>query len=321
MRIGKLDNRDLSRLILDKFQLRRPETVAGPAIGADCAVVDPCGDLIALSTDPITSASYTRVGSLTVHVCCNDAASIGAEPIGLMVTLLAPPSVTEDMLARIADDLAEAALLANVDILGGHTEITDAVTRPITSCTVVARLNRTVRPRGMQEGDEVIMTKFAGLEGSLMIAEDAEKLLPGYDAAELKRLCALSACLSVVPEARIAVRHGATAMHDVTEGGVLGALWELSTHAGVGLLIDRDAISVLPETRHVCARLALDPYKLIGSGSLLIAAADATTLLLALHAADIPAVRVAKACGAGVRFTDGTAVEPPQADEIYRLFQ
>ena len=94
MRIGKLDNDQLNELILSKFRHTRSEVVCSPRIGVDCAAVDLGGRLAVLSTDPITSAA-NNLGQLTVHVSCNDAAAAGAEPVGLLVTLLAPPTATE----------------------------------------------------------------------------------------------------------------------------------------------------------------------------------------------------------------------------------
>ena len=126
MKLGKLDNDTLKRRILDKFQKTRSESFGAPRIGMDCAMLDFGGDLIVTSCDPITSADWKHIGALSVHVNCNDAAAGGAEPVGLLVTLLLPPDATEEMIDRIVDDLQEAATAANVDVLGGHTEVTDA---------------------------------------------------------------------------------------------------------------------------------------------------------------------------------------------------
>ena len=117
MKLGKLDNDTLKRLILDKFRATRPESFGAPRIGMDCAMLDFSDDLIVTSCDPITSADWKHIGALSVHVNCNDAAAGGAEPVGLLVTLLLPPGATEDMVDRIADDLESAARTAGVDIL------------------------------------------------------------------------------------------------------------------------------------------------------------------------------------------------------------
>jgi hydrogenase expression/formation protein HypE len=319
MRLGKLDNDQLVRLVLDKFVSRRSETVNAPGIGRDCALVDFSGDLTAVSCDPITSAGIGQLGRLTVHVNCNDAAAAGAEPVGLLVTLLAPPSATEAEIGQIADDLAEAAASAGVDILGGHTEVTDAVTRFVTSTTVLGRLNPARKPCGIRPGNDLVMTKYAGLEGTLLIAEDSRDLLPGLDAQDRSSALSLKSQLSVVPESRVAVLHGATAMHDVTEGGILGAAWEMAFDGECGVRICRAAIPVLPVTQKMCGALGLNPLRLISSGSMLIACEDGPAMAAALANAGIMSAVIGEVVEEGICFMDGTAIDPPGADEIYSL--
>ncbi len=321
MRLGKLDNDELERLVLSKFRRKRPESMTAPSIGCDCAMLDLGGDLAVLSSDPITSAGIAHLGQLTVHVNCNDAASEGAEPVGLLVTLLAPPHATAQEIERIAEDLSRAADSANVDIIGGHTEVTDAVTRFVTNTAVVARIDRTRCMTRLATGNDIVMTKWAALEGTSIAAAEFADQMPALDAKTLEAAEKLAALLSIVPESRIAISHGATAMHDVTEGGVLGAVWELSYVGGCGIAVDVDAIPILPETREICAALSLDPLRLIGSGSLLIACADGPALVKALANAGIHAAVIGRAQGAGVTDIQGKKIEPPQADEIYRLYK
>jgi hydrogenase maturation factor len=261
LRLGKLDNDDLERLVLKKFVRVRPEPLSMPAIGQDCATLDIGGDLLVLSCDPITSASIAHLGRLTVHVNCNDAAAAGADPIGLLVTLLVPPSCELDDIARIAGDLSAAAQLAGVDVLGGHTEVTDAVTRPVTSAAVIARQKRGAALPGMRPGDDVVLTKSAAVEGTSIIAEDFSQLLSGVDAETIECARNFSGLLSVVPESKIALDTGAHAMHDVTEGGVLGALWELSFANGCGIAAESDKIRDRRALRRARARSAASHRK------------------------------------------------------------
>ena len=320
LRLGKLDNDDLDRLVLKKFRRVRPESLSSPTIGQDCAVVDLAGDLLVLSCDPITSASVAHLGRLTVHVSCNDAAAAGAEPVGLLVTLLMPPTGTMEQIAQIADDLSKAAQLANVDILGGHTEVTDSVTRAVTSASVIARQSRTQVLRGMRPGDDIVMTKYAALEGTTILAEDFIDRLSSVPAELLSAARTLCGQLSIVPESRIAMQNGAVAMHDVTEGGVLGASWELGFASNCSVQIDSTKIPVREETRALCAALSLDPLRLIGSGSLLIACEDGNRLCKALNDAGIPAAMIGKAIAGTTSFVDETVLEEPHADELYRLY-
>ncbi len=321
LRLGKLDNDDLERLVLKKYRRVRPETLSFPTVGQDCATLDLGGDLAVLSCDPITSASIAHLGRLTVHVSCNDAAAAGAEPVGLLVTLLMPPSGTMEDISRIADDLSAAAQLAGVDILGGHTEVTDAVTRAITSTTIVARQSRDHILRGMRPGDDIVMTKWVAVEGTTILAEDFAHRLDSVPALLLNAARALTGQLSVVPESKIAVQSGATAMHDVTEGGVLGAVWELAYASSCAVEIDTAKIPVREETRALCDALSLDPLRLIGSGSLIIACEDGARMVSSLNAHKIPAALIGRAIKGNQSYRDGAPLEEPHADELYRLYE
>ncbi|MDD4312853.1 MAG: AIR synthase family protein [Eubacteriales bacterium] len=320
LRLGKLDNDDLDRLVLKKFRRVRPESLSSPTIGQDCAVVDLNSDLLVLSCDPITSASVAHLGRLTVHVSCNDAAAAGAEPVGLLVTLLMPPTGTMEQISRIADDLSAAAQLANVDILGGHTEVTDAVTRAVTNATVIARQSRSQALRGMRPGDDIVMTKWAAVEGTTILAEDFAPRLSSVPAELLSAARSLSGKLSIVAESRIAMQFGATAMHDVTEGGVLGASWELGFANACSVSIDTAKIPVREETRALCEALSLDPLRLIGSGSLLIACKNGVRLCEALQREGISVAIIGHAIEGKTSFVDGATLSEPHADELYRLY-
>lgn len=319
MRLGKLDNDRLEELVLNKFKKTRTESATVPEVGMDCAMLDLFGDLAVLSCDPITSAKLANLGSLTVHVSCNDAAAAGADPIGLLVTLLAPPQATFGEIGRLADDIALAAKSVNVDILGGHTEVTDSVTRFVTNTTVIGRLPRDHAMRGMRLGDDIVLTKWAALEGSAIIAEDYRHLISQLPESLIQSARSFTKYLSVVPESRIAIKHGATAMHDITEGGVLGACWEMGYVAKCGMEIDTSKIPLLPETVSICNHLSLDPLRLISSGSMLIACKDGNALTVALENAGIHACIIGKATSGSAVLSNGTPIDPPGADELYRL--
>ena len=323
MRIGKLENSLLEKLVLSKFTSVRRETGCPPRIGMDCAVLRMFPDeknAVALSTDPITAAT-NRIGHLTVHINCNDAATVGAEPIGLLVTILAPPDITEDALSSIADDIARAARSVNVDIIGGHTEITTAVNRVVSSATVIARPagSRLIPSDGMRPGDDIVITKTAGLEGAAILAMDKPHAL-NLTSDELQTAMDFTNSLSVVKEGLLAAKHGASAMHDATEGGVLGALYEMAYVSNVSCCVDIDSIPVHPITRSICARLNINPYRLLSSGAMLIACPDGNNMVSVLNANGIEAAKIARAHeGNGLFDSSGNKLSPPEADELYRV--
>ncbi len=320
MRFGKLENSELESLILSKFKRIRPEALTVPRVGEDCAALDFDGDMIVMSMDPITSAGDKSLGLLSVHVNCNDAICMGAEPVGLLVTLLLPPDYPTANIGHIADDLAAAAKVAHVDILGGHTEYTDAVTRPVTCTSVVARMPKGRKLPGLQAGDALVMTKAAGLEGTAILASEHAGKLGHLSPALLQEAEGYFSLLSVVPEGRVALQQNVHAMHDVTEGGALGAAWEICYAAGLGLVLDRDAVPVTEATRQIAAAAGIDPLRLLGSGSLLIGCPDGGAMVQALRENGIPAAVIGRVAEAGFTFSDGAGIDPPREDALYDAF-
>lgn len=323
MRIGKLTNEQLDKLILSKLRHTRNEVVCAPSIGVDCTAVALKNGLAVLSCDPITAAE-SGIGRLTVNVSCNDAAASGAEPIGLMVTFLLPPEVTEDEVGALADELVEAANAANVDIIGGHTEITPAVTRIVTCATVIAQpVGETlITPKGMRKGDDIVLTKHAGLEGAMILADKLPENQSLLSLEELDEIHSFASLTTVVQEGLFAARSGAHAMHDVTEGGVLGALWEMSMASDCSIEFDFESIPVHPLTERLCRYYGIDVFKLISSGSMLIASEDGRSLCEDLRNMGIEARVIGKAIeegfGGEVRSVCGRLIDPPEADEIYK---
>lgn len=321
MRLGKLTDEELKSAVLSHFVPLRNEVVLRPKPGVDCAALELGGGLCVLSTDPITSAGE-KLGALAVHVSCNDAVAAGAEPVGLMVTLLLPPDASLADIERFAKELGEEARKINVEIIGGHTEFTDSVTRMVSVVTVVAKAapGALITPEGMKAGDSLIMTKWAGLEGTAVIASDFAEKLPGISPETLQSACGLFSYISVLPEGRIAARRKAHALHDVTEGGVIAAVCEMAQASGCKVMLDETAIPVLDCTREITGALNIDPLRLLSSGCLLIACHDVKGMLLALREGGVMAAKIGVAVqGNGVFLKDGTQVYASAKDEIYRV--
>ena len=324
MKSGKLPSDVLEKRILSSFRFKREEVLVRSRVGEDCSVLDFGEYACVVSTDPITGAS-NEIGRLAVHISCNDVAANGVEPFGLLFTILAPEGTTLEVLQDIVRQAAEEAASLKVEIIGGHTEITPAVNRIVVSTTAIGRAakDRVVTSSGAKPGDCIILTKWAGLEGTAIIAHDFEKRLRGrVDDALLESAQAMMGHISVVKEGMIAGETGATAMHDVTEGGVLGALWELAEASGVGLRIYRDKIPVRPETRAICEELGLNPLKLISSGCMLISCRDGQGMLEALNREGIPASIIGEVVEEGRTLVDGereVPIDPPESDELYKV--
>jgi len=325
MKIGKIPNSTLEKIVLNKIQKNRSEVILRPGIGEDCSAIEFGDYACVLSTDPITGTAK-EIGRLAVHISCNDIASCGVEPLGLMVTILCPPGATEQELGNIMDQLCSTAASINVDIIGGHTEITTAVTRFIINCTAVGRCLREkmISTSGARAGDSLILTKHAGLEGVSIIAHEKEKeLINSLGLNTVNEAKAYMECLSVVKDGLAAAQYGVNAMHDVTEGGVLGALWELCDASGNGAEIDIDKIPVTMTTRRICEYYNINPFKLISSGCMLISAKDGEGLVSHLEAAGIAAEVIGRLNGTKQRVmkTAGRIepILPPAADELYKV--
>ncbi len=325
MRAGKVPPELLQRLVLSNTGARRPEVLVGPALGEDAAVLDLGGDLCVISVDPITGAA-ADAGRLAVHVACNDVAAHGAEPVGVLLTLLLPEGTEPEQLGQVMESAAAAARDLGVQILGGHTEVTPGITATIIAGTALGRAprGRLITSSGLEAGDTVLLTKAAGLEGTAIFAADLARRLEGHvDPGVLERARAFGAELSIVPEAMVARDAGATSMHDVTEGGVLGALYEMATASGAGLEVWTDRIPIRPETRSICQALGADPLRLVGSGALLVGTADPARLECALAREGIAAAAIARVVAGDqlwqVGSTGRVPLEPPCSDQLWEV--
>ena len=326
LKAGKLPPALLAQSVLTRRGTARPEVLVPAALGEDAAVLDLGGDLCVASVDPITGAG-SDVGWLAVHVSCNDVAAHGARPVAALLTILVPEGSDVGVIEELMAGAERAAREVGVEIAGGHTEITPGLPQPLVTCTVIGRAprERIVRSAGLRPGDRIWMSKTAGLEGTAILAADlAAHLEAALEPAVLAAAARLGRRISVVPEALAAVDHGATALHDVTEGGVLGALWEMAAAAGVGLEVWADRIPVAEETRAVCAALGVDPLRLISSGVLLAGAPAAVDLAAAGAQVGVSFTPVARVLPGeeGCWLLQGGArqrLEPPESDELWRV--
>ncbi|PSQ46457.1 hydrogenase expression protein [Halobacteriales archaeon SW_6_65_15] len=287
--IGKLDPEDLAR-ILSRTGARDDAVEMGPQYGEDAAAIRIGDELLVASSDPLSLAKE-RLGTLAVHVACNDVAACGADPRWLTNVVFLPDDDPEtlDLLTSQMD--AEADELG-VAIVGGHSEYTPALDRPMVSMTAMGLADEYVPTGGAEPGDRVLLTKGAGVEGTAVLATDFRAELDLPDEV-LDRAEGFFADISVVPEAAV-LREFATAMHDPTEGGLANGLVELATASGVRLEIDRDAVPVREETAEICAAMGVDPLRIFGSGALLATVPEdaADDALAALDAEGIRASEI-----------------------------
>lgn len=276
--IGKIPHELLERII-QSAPTRGPRVLLGPGVGLDCAVLDFGETSLVLKTDPITFASED-IGWYAVQIASNDIATSGAVPSWAMFTVLLPEgSTTEESVLALSAQLSDACRAASITIIGGHTEITHGLDRPIIVTTLIGEISRDklITPALARPGDALILTKGVPIEATALLAREFPTYLSRYlTGPDLKtaRNFLFDPGISVLKDAQIARQAGiVTAMHDPTEGGIATALWELAEASQKTLIIDTNRIPIPPLSAKICQIFGIDPLGAVASGSLLLAAA------------------------------------------------
>ena len=326
---GKLPA-DLLAGLLTGLHRADPAVRIGPAVGEDAAVVDVGSRSLVVATDPITFVSE-RGGWYAVHVNANDVACCGADPRWFTVNVLLPPGSADDTVRALMADIDAACADLGVTVIGGHTEITDAVRQPVVVGQMLGETEpgHIIATANARPGDALVLSGGIAIEGTAIICRELPRLLTSLDPSSVARGAALldDPGISVLPAARLVRRvDGVHALHDPTEGGLAGALAELCAAAGTGVEIDQAAVPMVPGCAAVCTAAGVDPLGLIASGALLIAcAAEALQATLAVLAGGgIRAAHIGHLTRTPDRvlLRDGRRVPLPQfeRDEIARLF-
>ena len=275
MDIGKFPPALLEKL-LRKTGVTDPRVVLGPGVGEDAAVLDLGETLLVVKSDPITFATE-RIGWYAVQVNANDIACTGGVPRWFLATLLVPERFTEEQAEELFTQVLDACNDIGVALVGGHSEVTQGIDRPLVAGTMLGEVarDRLVRTGGAQEGDSIVVTKGIAIEGTALLAleraEDLRKAGVSDDTITLSVELLNVMGISVLTDAQTACDTAQIhSMHDVTEGGLITGLREVAAASGLGLAIEEDSVPVLPATKEVCQAIGLDPMGLLASGALLI---------------------------------------------------
>ena len=332
MKVGKVPSELLERL-LAKVDLKDERVLLGPGIGEDAAVLDFGDRVLVAKTDPITFAT-DLIGWYAVQVNANDVACAGATPRWFMATLLLPEESTEEQAESIFDQTLSACQDLGITLVGGHTEVTRDLARPIMVGCMLGETEKgkMVQTAGAQDGDSIVITKGIAIEGTSLLARDAAEALSDAgihaDTIAKARELLFHPGISVVKDALVACSTGkVTSLHDPTEGGLCTGLWEVAKAAGAGLAIEEGSIPVVPECTELCEALGLDPLGLLASGALLITlpSEDVPQLFSALEDEGIDAFEIGRITGSeeGVHIIRGHELEPLprfERDELARFF-
>jgi hydrogenase expression/formation protein HypE len=309
-----------------------PRVVLGPRPGEDAAVIELADRYLVAKTDPITFAT-DEIGWYAVQVCANDIATTGAAPLWLLVTILLPGgNATETMARDLYAQIGAACSALKVAVVGGHTEITHDLNRPVVVGCMLGEVakDRLVRTGGAQPGDTILLTKGAPIEATAIIAREKRAALSGRFSDAMLDRCANflhEPGISVVRDARLAMTvGGVTSMHDPTEGGVVSALWELAEASGCALEVDLygEHQPWLPEGEALCGAFGLDPAAAIASGALLLTVrSDRREALEALYRRErVPVFRLGTVAPGPPAVEDRQRgpLARPARDELTKLF-
>ncbi len=324
MKEGKLDFDDLRNIIFNNKTIKRNEVKVRNDVGEDCSIID-FGDCEGIfSTDPITGANE-NVGKLAVHVNCNDIASSGGEPIGILVTILAPTSSSIEEINTVMHEIDEEAAKIGVEIIGGHTEVTSAVNKMVISVTVIGKnkKGKSIKTAGAKVGDDIIVTKAIGLEGTYILINDYEERVKKIlSKEEIEFGKSLINKISVLEEGKIGGEFGVNSMHDITEGGLLGGLFEVAMASDKGFKIFKDKIPMLDITKKICDEFGIDSLRLISSGSMLVTTKNGEQLIRELNEKGIEASIIGSVYEKGGVLVDDNkeiTVKPPKRDELFNI--
>ena len=328
--LGKLPP-DLLASMLAQAPVNDPRVLVKPGIGLDCAVIDAGDRYLVLKSDPITFAT-DDIGWYLVQVNSNDIATTGGIPRWLMVTMLLPEGkTTPSLLDKINQQLFEACREKRISLIGGHTEITYGIDRPILSATLIGEVDKDklITPAGTAPGDKILLTKGVPIEATAILAKEfPERLTATLTPAEIESAqnYLFEPGISVMRDARIATAAGhVTAMHDPTEGGLAGAIWELAEACNLRFEIDPSAVPIPEISAKICDTFGLNPLETIASGALLLTAksADVDAIIQALAEHEILCVEIGdvQAGEMGVWQTGGTLLNRPERDELARFYE
>jgi hydrogenase expression/formation protein HypE len=297
LEVGKLEPRLLRQLVFNNLGCKDNRVLLEPKIGEDATVIDFGDRALVVHSDPITG-TVENIGRLAVNVCTNDIATRGVRPLWILTALLLPEGFVLAHLRRIMRQIDDAARQLDVAVVGGHSEITSAVRHPVIVTTAIGETTnkKFVSSSQARVGDSLIMTKGSAIEGTSILAFELTQLLEDRIGKRMvERAKRFIKMTSVVSDALTAVEVGEVhAMHDATEGGVVGAIQEIAWASDSGAIVKEDRIPIYAETKAVCEALGIDALRTISSGTLLIAAAPESTenILAALKEKNIKASKI-----------------------------
>ncbi len=324
MRAGKISETVLKRSVLKKLEKNREEVIQGPGLGVDAAVLKTKEECLLFSAECI-SEKVEDACFYGMNRALNNLACAGAKPVGILLNILMDPDISEEMLQKFMERASGLCSRYKIDILGGHTQVTDRVGGLLPSFTAVGFGKEKRQEPTFKKEAGLILTKEIALEGSCMLAWEKAGELEGYFNREFVRNAKnFKEKLSILPEAELLQNEENILMHDLSQGGILAGLWEMAERTAMGLEVDLKAVPIRQESVEICEYFSLNPYELLSGGALLIAAENAQELTGRLQKAGIRASIIGRLTSGRDRILHSGEVvsylNRPAMDNIYKLF-
>ena len=326
MRTGKLPEHTFKRSVLNPIRYHADDTTFRAAIGHDGAVI---GDMV--TSMATTAFSYKGNEIYALDNAINNIIATGGRPYGISVGILLPEHSEESLLRQITGNLSQKAEAYQLDILAGNTELVTSVTEPTITVTAYGSKLWENRHKEITAGFDLVMTKWTGVYGGAILATlREEELLTRYPksylskAADYMKDTSLRPELSVIEDAVAKNPDCIYAAHDVSNGGVFGALWQLLAACNCGARFHIEDIPIKQETVEICEYFDLNPYLLNGQGSLLLVTKDGEWIAEAMREAGIDATVIGKTTkGKDRKVVVGEEerfLEPPRGDALNAVF-
>lgn len=318
MKTGKVSNSVLKRSVLKLIRHKNQQVEAKPLIGSDCAQIN--------VLDNHTVLASVSCGVWPVYQASNNIAACGGVPVAAECSILLPEDCEEHELKSIMKDLDEQCEALDMQISGGHTQVSASVSKPVVSVTGIGMKDRksTVSYSEMKPDQDIIMTKWIGIGGIRKVIDlKQEEILKLYTREVMDRAAGTQADVSVLKEARIAAENGAAVMHDASEGGIYAALWDMAEAGKVGMDIDFTKIAVRQEMIEICEIFDINPYELESSGCLLMTSEKGCDMIKVLSANGIPACIIGRTTSDHAKIIRNREevryLDTPNRDELYRF--
>lgn len=327
MKTGKISEPMLKRSVLRRISYKNPEMFCGAGLGRDFAVMkaEP-GQEIIFSTDTVT-CGMDAPALYGITKTANNIAASGGQIKAVLVSLTMPPNTTEAQVNSLMRDISAVCKERGIEIIGGHTETVPYVSRMVVTFTGAGTRSASlgIDIENIRPGMDIVMSKEIALEGTAILAyQREEELLRRFTKSFVDQAKTALESISVESEAAVAVRCGVQAMHDASQGGIFGALWELGAAADLGLEVQMDKLRIRQETIELCELVDVNPYSFLSGGCLLMVTEKGAYLEEELLRNGIQAQVIGHMTDSKdrvvIKGTDRRYLEPPRGDEIQKIF-